>query len=139
MTWRAGTLTTKGSLPTGVAPAIAAIWLAEERIPAGVYPPEAVIEPEPFFAELREAGIPTCVGDAHAIAAFRFSSSVLLLVLDSVDRPQSTSTPKSTSTRRSDRALDTHLRRCDEATLSFLRISDHCGRRLVPHNTALIE
>lgn len=61
MTWRVGTLTTKGSLPTGVAPAIAAIWLAEGRIPTGVYPPEAVIDPEPFFAELASAGIPTQV------------------------------------------------------------------------------
>lgn len=67
MTWRVGTLTVKGSLPTGVAPAIAAIWLAEERIPAGVYPPEAVIEPEPFFAELARAGIPTQVSVTHML------------------------------------------------------------------------
>ena len=67
MTWRVGTLTTKGSLPTGVAPAIAAIWLAGDRIPVGVFPPEAVIEPEPFFAELREAGIPTQVSVTHRL------------------------------------------------------------------------
>ena len=67
MTWRVGTLTVKGSLPTGIAPAIAAIWLAEGRIPAGVYPPEAVIEPEPFFAELTEAGIPTQISLTHML------------------------------------------------------------------------
>ena len=67
MTWRVGTLTVKGSLPTGIAPAVAAIWLAEGRIPAGVYPPEAVIEPEPFFAELTEAVIPTQVSLTHML------------------------------------------------------------------------
>ena len=67
MTWRVGTLTVKGSLPTGVAPAIAAIWLAEGRIPQGVYPPEAVIDPEPFFAELAAASIPTQVSVTHML------------------------------------------------------------------------
>jgi len=50
--YRMGTLTCKGALPTGVAPAIAAIWLAEGRVEPGVYPPEASIDPEPFFKEL---------------------------------------------------------------------------------------
>lgn len=59
ITYRLGTLTVKGSLPTGVAPAIAAIWLAAGRIPAGVHPPEAVLDPEAFFAELNQRGIPT--------------------------------------------------------------------------------
>lgn len=67
MTWRVGTLTVKSSLPTGVAPAIAAIWLAEGRIPPGVHPPEAVIDPEPFFAELRDAGMPTQVSVTHML------------------------------------------------------------------------
>jgi hypothetical protein len=44
-----------------VAPARAAIWLAEGRIPSGVYPPEAVIEPESFFKELEEREIYTQV------------------------------------------------------------------------------
>ena len=61
VTYRLGALTVKGALPTGVAPAITAIWLAEGRIPAGVHPPERVIEPEPFFAELRQRGIFTQV------------------------------------------------------------------------------
>ena len=52
VTYRMGTLTCKGALPTGLAPAIAAIWLAEGRISPGVYPPEASIDPEPFFKEL---------------------------------------------------------------------------------------
>jgi saccharopine dehydrogenase (NAD+, L-lysine-forming) len=52
MTDRMGTLTCKGALPTGVAPAIAAIWLAEGRVEPGVYPPEAALDPEPFFKEL---------------------------------------------------------------------------------------
>ncbi len=59
--YRLGTLTVKGSLPTGVAPSIAAQWLAEGRIPPGVYPPEAVIDPLPFFKELEKRGIPTQV------------------------------------------------------------------------------
>lgn len=61
ITYRVGTLTCKGALPTGVAPAIAAIWLAEGRIPPGVHPPEAVIDPEPFFKELKLRQIMTNV------------------------------------------------------------------------------
>jgi len=61
MTYRLGTMTVKGALPTGSAPAITAIWLAQGRIPAGVYPPEQVIDPEPFFDELRKLGIETRV------------------------------------------------------------------------------
>ena len=52
MTYRIGTLTCKGALPTGAAPAIAAIWLAEGKLEPGVYPPEACLDPEPFFKEL---------------------------------------------------------------------------------------
>jgi saccharopine dehydrogenase (NAD+, L-lysine-forming) len=59
--YRLGTLTLKGALPTGAAPAIAAIWLAEKRVPDGVYPPEAVLDPEAFFKELDAIGIPTKV------------------------------------------------------------------------------
>jgi hypothetical protein len=61
VTYRLGTLTCKGALPTGMAPARTAIWLAEGRIPPGVHPPEAVIEPEPFFKELEERDIYTQV------------------------------------------------------------------------------
>jgi saccharopine dehydrogenase-like NADP-dependent oxidoreductase len=61
MIYRLGTLTGKGALPTGVAPARTAIWLSEGRIPPGVHPPEAVIEPEPFFKELEEQEIYTQV------------------------------------------------------------------------------
>jgi len=61
MIYRLGTLTLKGALPTGTAPAIAAIWLAEKRIPPGVYPPEVALEPEPFFKELDSVGVPTQV------------------------------------------------------------------------------
>ncbi|MEJ2351603.1 MAG: hypothetical protein P8Y03_17595, partial [Anaerolineales bacterium] len=59
--YRVGTLTCKGALPTGVAPAITAIWLAQGRIPSGVYPPEAVIDPGPFFEELKQLQIVTNV------------------------------------------------------------------------------
>lgn len=59
--YRVGTLTCKGALPTGVAPAIAAIWLGEGRVPAGVHPPEAVLDPEPFFEELKRRQILTNV------------------------------------------------------------------------------
>jgi lysine 6-dehydrogenase len=62
LTLRLGTLTCKGALPTGVAPARTAIWLAEGRIPPGVHPPELALEPEPFFEELREREIYTQVG-----------------------------------------------------------------------------
>jgi saccharopine dehydrogenase (NAD+, L-lysine-forming) len=61
LTYQLGTLTCKSALPTGVAPARTAIWLAEGRIPPGVHPPEAMIEPEPFFKELEEREIYTQV------------------------------------------------------------------------------
>jgi hypothetical protein len=48
-------------LPTGAAPAIAAIWLAEKRVTPGVYPPEVALEPEAFFKELETLGIITQV------------------------------------------------------------------------------
>jgi len=59
--YRLGTLTVKGALPTGVAPAIAAIWMADGRVPAGVHPPEAVLDPLAFFKELEEREIFTQV------------------------------------------------------------------------------
>ena len=62
LTYRLGTLTCKGALPTGVAPARAAIWLAEGRIPPGVYPPELALDPVPFFKELEGREIYTQVG-----------------------------------------------------------------------------
>ena len=61
LTYRLGTLTVKGALPTGVAPARAAIWLEQGRIPPGVFPPEQTIDPEAFFAELSERDIVTNV------------------------------------------------------------------------------
>jgi saccharopine dehydrogenase-like NADP-dependent oxidoreductase len=62
VSYRLGTLTAVGSRPTGVAPAIIAHWLAAGRIPQpGVFPPEAVVEAEPFFAELAERDIHTQV------------------------------------------------------------------------------
>lgn len=67
LTYRMGTLTCKGALPTGVAPAIAAIWLAEGRIKAGVYPPEAVLDPETMFKELEQREIYTQVSVTHGI------------------------------------------------------------------------
>jgi saccharopine dehydrogenase-like NADP-dependent oxidoreductase len=59
--YRLGTLTVKGALPTGVAPSIAAQWLAAGRIPPGVYPPEVAFDPVPFFKDLETRGIPTQV------------------------------------------------------------------------------
>jgi lysine 6-dehydrogenase len=61
VTYRLGTLTVKGALPTGVAPSIAAQWLAEGQVEPGVYPPEQALEPEPFFKELEKRGIATQV------------------------------------------------------------------------------
>lgn len=69
MTYRLGTLTAVGSRPTGVAPAITAHWLAAGRISqAGVFPSEAVIEPEPFFAELARRDIHTQVSVTRSLA-----------------------------------------------------------------------
>jgi lysine 6-dehydrogenase len=61
VTYRLGTLTLKGALPTGVAPSIAAQWLAAGRIQPGVYPPEVALDPAPFLKDLEERGIPTQV------------------------------------------------------------------------------
>jgi saccharopine dehydrogenase (NAD+, L-lysine-forming) len=61
ITYRMGTLTCKGALPTGVAPAISAIWLAEGRVEPGVYPPEIAFDPQPFFKELEKRQIYTQV------------------------------------------------------------------------------
>jgi saccharopine dehydrogenase (NAD+, L-lysine-forming) len=61
ITYRLGTVTCKGSQPTGTVPARAAIWMAQGRIPPGVYPPEQVLDPEPFLKELEDRGIYTRV------------------------------------------------------------------------------
>jgi saccharopine dehydrogenase-like NADP-dependent oxidoreductase len=61
VTYRLGTLTVKGALPTGVVPSVVAQWLADGRIAAGVYPPEVCLEPELFFMELEKRGIRTQV------------------------------------------------------------------------------
>jgi len=67
ITYRLGTLTVKGALPTGASPAIAAIWLAEGRIEPGVHPPERAIDPEAFFAELKKLGVETQVTVTHEL------------------------------------------------------------------------
>jgi lysine 6-dehydrogenase len=67
VTYRVGTLTCKGALPTGVAPARAAIWLAEGRIPPGVHPPEAALDPVLFFKELEERKIYTQVSVTESL------------------------------------------------------------------------
>jgi lysine 6-dehydrogenase len=69
VTYRLGTLTAVGSRPTGVAPAIIAHWLAAGRIAEpGVWPPELVVEPEPFFAELARRDIYTQVGIVQGLS-----------------------------------------------------------------------
>jgi len=68
ITYRIGTLTCMGALPTGVAPAITAIWQAENKIPAGVHPPELVIDPLPFFKELEQRQIYTQVTSTSMIS-----------------------------------------------------------------------
>lgn len=60
-TYRLGTLTCMGALPTGVAPARAAIWLAEKRVPPGVFPPEIALDAAPFLKELENRDIYTQV------------------------------------------------------------------------------
>ena len=61
LTYRLGTVTCKGAQPTGTLPARAAIWMAEERIPSGVHPPEQAIDAQPFLKELENRGIYTRV------------------------------------------------------------------------------
>lgn len=67
ITYRMGTVMCKGAQPTGTAPARAAIWMAQDRVPAGVYPPELVIEPEPFFKELEDRQIYTRVSVTKSV------------------------------------------------------------------------
>ena len=67
LTYRLGTLTCKGALPTGIAPAIGAIWLAEGRVEPGVLPPELALDPEPFFKELEKFDILTQVSVSSMI------------------------------------------------------------------------
>jgi lysine 6-dehydrogenase len=57
ITYRLGTLTCKGALPTGVVPARGAIWLAQGRVSPGVHPPELAIDPVPFFHDLENREI----------------------------------------------------------------------------------
>lgn len=57
ITYRLGTRTLKGALPTGVVPAIGSIWLAEGRVAPGVYPPEQALDPETFLRELEAFAI----------------------------------------------------------------------------------
>ncbi len=61
VTYRMGTLTCRGALPTGLAPALAAIWLADKRIEPGVHPPELAFDPVAFLKELEPYDIPTVV------------------------------------------------------------------------------
>lgn len=65
--YRLGTLTLKGALPTGTAPALAAIWMAGGRVEPGVHPPEQAFHPEDFFADLEKFGIPTQVTVKHFV------------------------------------------------------------------------
>lgn len=67
VTYRLDTMTVKGALPTGAAPAITAIWLAEGRVAPGVHPPEQALAPEEFFAELEKLGIATQVTVTHPV------------------------------------------------------------------------
>jgi saccharopine dehydrogenase-like NADP-dependent oxidoreductase len=60
VTYRMGTLTVKGSLPTGVVPARGAIWQAKGRVPPGVHPPETAFDdPMTFLKELEDVDIYT--------------------------------------------------------------------------------
>ncbi|MEJ2211602.1 MAG: saccharopine dehydrogenase C-terminal domain-containing protein, partial [Anaerolineae bacterium] len=68
VTYRLGTLTLKGALPTGVAPSIAAQFLAGGEVEPGVHPPEMALEPEPFFRQLAQRGIRTQVTVTEMLA-----------------------------------------------------------------------
>ncbi len=59
VTYRIGTLTVKGALPTGVVPARASVWQASGRVAAGVHPPELAFDAEPFLKQLEDRDIYT--------------------------------------------------------------------------------
>jgi len=67
LTYRLGTMTCKGALPTGVVPAVGAIWLGKGRVEPGVYPPELALDPEPFLKELEVWEIHTRVSMTHML------------------------------------------------------------------------
>lgn len=67
MVYRLGTLTCKGASPTGVVPALGAIWLGLGKVEAGVYPPEVALDPVPFIKELEAWDIFTRVSITHMI------------------------------------------------------------------------
>jgi saccharopine dehydrogenase-like NADP-dependent oxidoreductase len=59
-----------GTLLVGVPPAVVARWLASARLSRpGVWPPEMVVEPEPFFAELAKRGFTTTLTRTETTAA----------------------------------------------------------------------
>ncbi len=59
-----------GTLLVGVPPAVIARWLGSNRLSRpGVQPPELVIEPEPFFAELAQRGFTTTLTKTETVAA----------------------------------------------------------------------
>ena len=69
VTYRVGTLTPQGALPTGVAPSIVVQWLASGQLAGpGVFPPEAIVEPLPFFGELEKRGIITQASVTGAVS-----------------------------------------------------------------------
>ncbi len=67
MVYRLGTMTCKGALPTGLVPAIGAIWLADKRIQPGVYPPEVALDPVTFIKELEPWDVFTRVSVTHLV------------------------------------------------------------------------
>ncbi|HSR46910.1 MAG TPA: saccharopine dehydrogenase NADP-binding domain-containing protein [Anaerolineales bacterium] len=59
-----------GTLLVAVPPAIVARWLAARKLERpGVWAPEQVVEPQPFFAELARRGFTTALTRAETIAA----------------------------------------------------------------------
>lgn len=59
VSYRVGTLTVKGSLPTGVVPARGALWQAQGRVSPGVLPPERAFDAYDFLKELEVRDIYT--------------------------------------------------------------------------------
>lgn len=69
VTYRLGTLTLKGALPTGVVPARGAVWQAAGRVAPGVHPPELAFDPAPFLKELEDRQITTLVTKTSQLVA----------------------------------------------------------------------
>ena len=67
VTYRIGTLTVKGALPTGVVPARGAVWQAQGRVSPGVLPPERAFDAGDFLKQLEKRDIYTQITNTEML------------------------------------------------------------------------